>query len=239
MTISNTIESYRKHRRTPTPIIIGIAAVVLVVTGIIIVAVSLSGGKLGKLFATKTPTPTITPTSTNTPMPTDTPTITPTPTNTTTPTPSGPYNYVIQQGDYLNKIATDHGLDNNGVSLILLLNPYNPNTGEGIDPNHQDRIRTGQTIILPPPSMKMPTATPWPTGLAPGTKITYFVLPGDSLGSIARKCNSTIDAIIAANKTQIPDTTTVIQPGWILQVPINLVTPGPTTVPSATVTATP
>jgi hypothetical protein len=88
--------------------------------------------------------------------------------------------------------------------------------------------------------MSFPTSTPWPTGIAPGTKIVYFVLPGDSLGSIARKCNSTIAAIVAANKDVLTDgETTVISPGWLLLVPINLVTPVPTAISTATPSLTP
>ncbi|MBI4733069.1 MAG: LysM peptidoglycan-binding domain-containing protein [Chloroflexi bacterium] len=84
--------------------------------------------------------------------------------------------------------------------------------------------------------MAFPTPTPLPTGLTPGSRISYFVLPGDSLGAIAANFNSTVDAIVAANKALFPDTTKLdIFPGWTLLVPINLVTP----VPTATITATP
>jgi spore germination protein YaaH len=148
----------------------------------------------------------------------------------------------VQQGDYLSTIATAHGLDaNTGVILIFLLNPYNSATGTGIDPQTAG-IFPGQTIMLPPPDMQLPTATPWPTGIVSGTKITYFVMPGDSLGAIASKCNSTIDAIVAANPDVLTSgATTNIQPGWLLQVPVNIVTPVPTAISTATpgVTTTP
>jgi LysM repeat protein len=239
MNVSETISSYRKRRKTPTPLVIGLLAVILVLVGIIILILGFSGRNGFTLFATDTPTPTITPSPTNTSTPTETSTITPTATNTLTPTPSAPYQYVIQQGDYLEKIATDHGLGETGVVLILLLNPYNSTTGTGIEPIAQT-IYVGQTIWLPPPGMSFPTSTPWPTGIAPGTKIVYFVLPGDSLGSIARKCNSTIAAIVAANKDVLTDgETTVISPGWLLLVPINLVTPVPTAISTATPSLTP
>jgi LysM repeat protein len=243
MSISNTISSYRKRRKTPMPLIISIAAVVLVAIGIIIVVIGFSGGGGGgfHLFSTDTPTPTITPSPTNTNTPTETPTITPTFTETLTATPSEPYSYVVQQGDYLIKIATDHGLTESDIVLIFYLNPYNAASGTGIDPQTAN-ISIGQTIQLPPPGMQYPTSTPWPTGIAPGTKITYFVMPGDSLAAIANKCNSTVDAIVAANKdTLSKGATTPIIPGMLLQVPVNLVTPTPTAISSATplVTATP
>ena len=74
------------------------------------------------------------------------------------------------------------------------------------------------------------------TGLAVGAKITYRVMPGDSLGGIASKFNSTVAGIVAANKTALTNgETSIIYPGWLLQVPINLVTP----VPTFTLTITP
>lgn len=234
MTISNTIASYRKRRKIPTPFLFGSVALVLVIIGVIILIVGFSGGGGFHLFATKTPTPTITPTPTNTPTPTETPTITLTPTNSPTATPSAPYQYVVQEGDYLSTIASDHDLGDDGVVLILLLNPYDSTNGTGIDPITQV-IYVGQTIWLPPPGMPFPTPTPFPTGITSGTRIIYFVLPGDSLGSIAAKMNSTIEAIIAANKDVLADgETTILNPGWLILVPINIVTPVPTSIPTAT-----
>ncbi|MRR31952.1 LysM domain-containing protein, partial [bacterium] len=231
MTIKNTIDSYRKRRNQMTPIIVGAAAVLLVVIGIIILVVSLSGGNGIHLFSTKTPTPTITYTPTNTFTPTETATITPTPTVTPTSTPSGPYDYVVQEGDSLYQIVADRDLGEYGIVLIYMLNPYNPTNAErpGIDPN-TGNIVVGQTIKLPNPGMEFPTATPLPTGIAPGYRAIYFVLPGDSLGSIANKMNSTIDAIVKANKTLLPDgVESPLYPGWTLIVPVDLVTPVPTT----------
>ena len=238
MTIKNTIDSYRKRRNQLTPIIVGGLAVILVVAGIIFLIVSLSGGDGIKLFSTKTPTPTITYTPTNTFTPTETATITPTPTITPTITPGKPYEYIIQEGDSLYQIAADRDLGDYGIVLIYLLNPYDPNNAArpGIDPN-TGNIIVGQTIILPPPGMEFPTPTPLPTGIAPGFKIVYFVLPGDSLGGIANKFNTTVTDIVNANKTLLTDgETSLLYPGWTLLVPINLVTPVPTTAPTATAT---
>jgi len=148
---------------------------------------------------------------------------------------------VVQEGDYLTTIAEEHGLGDEGVVLILLLNPYDEATGNGIDPATQI-VYVGQTIWLPPPGMPYPTSTPWPTGIAPGTRIIYFVLPGDSLGGIASKCSSTIDAIVKANPDILVDgETTVLYQGWLLLVPVNIATKVPTSIPTATPisTATP
>jgi len=232
MTISNTIDSYRKRRKQLTPIFIGGGAVLLVIIGIIVLVTSLSGGGLAKAFATKTPTPTITSTPTSTPTPTDTPTITSTPTVTSTATPSEAYNYVVQEGDTLTSIVKAQNLGDNGLLLIYILNPK-------IDPATGGFITVGQTIILPNPGMALPEPTPLPTGLAPGARITYRVLSGDSLGGIANKFNSTVDAIVLANKTVLKDgVSSILYPGELLIVPIDLVTPVPTKAATATATTT-
>jgi LysM repeat protein len=234
MTIKDTIESYRKRRNQLMPLIIGGVAIVVVVVAVILIVVSMSGGGLGNLFATKTPTPTITFTPTETYTPTETATITFTPTETSTITPSSAYNYTVQEGDTLTKIVKDKNLGDNGLLLIYMLNPkIDPATGF---------IKVGDVLIIPPPGASIPTSTAIPTGLAPGARITYRVMPGDSLGGIANKLNSTVDAIILANKTALKaGVSSLIYPGQLLVVPINLVTPVPTKAATATPgeTATP
>jgi LysM repeat protein len=85
----------------------------------------------------------------------------------------------------------------------------------------------------------MPTPTPLPTGLGPGSRITYLVMPGDSLGSIANKFNSTIESIVLANPTLLKDgDKSVIYPGEQLTIPINLVTAVPTKATTSTPTPT-
>jgi formylglycine-generating enzyme required for sulfatase activity/serine/threonine protein kinase len=190
----------------------------LLVACIVIAALALPG-----LIArpASSPTPTIRFLSTYPLMPTDTPTITLAPTETPTSTPSGPYPYVVQEGDSLFSIIKTNNLGENGLILIYMLNPnIDPATGQ---------MTVGQTIILPPPGMAVPTSTPIPNDLEPGSRITYLVMPGDSLGSIANKLFSTIDAILAANQTTLKNgVTSIIYPGERLMVPINLVTPVPT-----------
>ena len=246
MSVNETIESYRKRRNQMTPLLLGGLALVLVVVGIIIVVTSLHGGGLAKLLATKTPTPTVTPTVTDTPAPTDTVTVTASPTVTPTGTPSAPQNYVVQEGDTLTSIVNDHNLGKNGLILIYMLNPLakDPTTGAttGIDPS-TGFITVGETIIIPNPGMQLPTATPLPTGLFPGSRITYQVLPGDSLAGIAIKMNSTVAAIVAANQAIMKKdgANTVLYQGEVIVVPIDLVTPVPTkrVTPTPTPTATP
>ncbi len=235
--ITATIGAHRKKRQKWTPLIIGSVAILLVVIGVIILVVGFSGGGGFNLFSTQTPTPTITPSPTNTPTPTHTTTITPTPTETPTPTPSAPYIYVVQEGDYLDKIIEDHGLGNNDLLLIYQLNPFRGAAlDNSIDPITQT-VYAGQKITLPPPGTQLLTATPFPTN---ATKFTYVVLPGESLGSIAIKWNSTVADIVKNNKDLLKDgDKTIILPGWPLVVRINLVTPQPTSTPGPTVTDTP
>jgi LysM repeat protein len=234
MTISNTIESYRKRRKQRLPLILGGAAVLLVVVGIIVLVISLSKGNF-TLFATKTPTPTITPSPTKTSTPTETPTITLTPTTTNTPPATAIYSYVVKENEYLGPgpgtIIDKQGLADtpNALIIIFMLNPtIDPLTGF---------ITVGQTILLPPPNYPLPTSTPLPTGLAPGSKITYRILPGDSLGSIANQFNSTVDDIVLLNKAILTNgVASIIYPGQLLVVRINLVTQVPTVTPTATAT---
>jgi len=242
--IAATIEAYRKRRQKKMPIIIGGLAILLVVVGVIILVVGFSNGGGFHLASTQTPTPTITPSPTTTPTPTETATITFTPTETFTPTPAAPYSYTVQEGEYLITIIQDHGLGENDLLLILILNPYrDPYPGaaleNSIDPILQI-VYAGQKITLPPPGMLLPTATSIPANAPRGYKITYFVLPGDSLGGIANKWNSTVAEIVKANKKLLADgAASVIYPGWTLIVPINMVTPVPTSTTAPTATNTP
>ena len=230
--VKSTIDSYRKRRGRLGPVLIWILAAVLVIGGITVLVLSLNGG-VGSisLFASKTPTPTITPSPTNTPVPTQTPTLTNTPTQTNTATPSAPFYYIIQEGDSISSIAEKFELGENGVIQILLINPV-------IDSITQI-IYVGQEILVPPPGWPMPTLTPWPQDAARGTKITYFVLPGDSLGSIAENFRSTIEEIIIANPDILEDETSLIYPGQLLIIPVNLVTAVPTSISTLTPTPTP
>jgi LysM repeat protein len=85
--------------------------------------------------------------------------------------------------------------------------------------------------------MPLPTATPIPADLPRGTKLTYTVQAGDTLGGIAAKFNSTIDAIIAENKLDNPNALFV---GQQLIIPANIVTATATRPPTSTpITTTP
>jgi LysM repeat protein len=219
------IEAHRRRQqmRKGTPVALMIGAALLLVAGAAALIFWLLGSNSPFAAATPTPTATFTlvPTNTNTPIPpTNTPTITPTslPSETATPsitpTPSGPFEYTVQQGDTLDSIATRFGTN---IPTILALNP-------SIEAP-QYFIYVGQKILIPPPNLELPTATAVSTNVPPGTLITYTVMPGDTLGDIAIRFNSTVDAIVKENKL---DNANDINAGDILKIPVNIATPVPT-----------
>ncbi len=235
-TSSDVISSYRKRRQRRNPNIVYILAGVFVLGGVILLISWLAGPSkpLNAWFATETPTPTVTFTPTSTSTPTATSTITPTLTITPTPTFSSPFNYTIGEGDSLFSIVEKFGLGDNGIALILILNPYVLNetdgSSTGVDPTTLI-VNPGQTIMLPNPGMQLPTATPIPPDLPRGTKIEYTVQSGDSLGGIAALFNSTIEEITKENNITDPNSLAV---GQILIVPANIVTATPTFPPTST-----
>ncbi len=228
---SNTINAYRK-RQQRGPVIVWVLVALLVITGIIILVVVFTGENKPhiSLFATETPTPTLTFTPTMTPSPTATATATSTPTMTLTPTPSAPFSYIVEEGESLASIAEKFGIGEEGILLLLALNPVVEARGF---------VYVGEEILIPNPGMELPTATPVPVDLPRGTELNYTVRPGDSIAAIAAKFRSTEEAIIDANELEDAN---AIQVGQILIVPANLVTPEPTRLPPtapANATATP
>jgi LysM repeat protein len=226
------IRSYRRRRQQNQAVIIWGGATLLVLIGIILLVIWLTGPDkpLNSLFATETPTPTLTFTVTITFTPTESPTITETPTETPTATASSPFTYIVQEGESLATIAENFNLGENGIALILLLNPYDEETGIGIDPT-TTIVYPGQEIIIPNPGMELPTATPIPPDLPRGTKIAYTIQTGDTLAGIASEFNSTVEAIIEENKLDDPNAIFV---GQQLIIPANLVTPTATRPPTST-----
>lgn len=230
---SDVISSYRKRRQARGPYLF-YGAIALFVMGLIFLLIMWLNGPskpLDAIFATDTPTPTITPSPTNTSTPTATSTETLTPTITFTPTPSAPFDYLVQEGEYLAVIVEKFGLGDDGVALILLLNPYSAEGLEySIDPGTQI-VYPGQKILLPNPGMPLPTATPIPANMARGTKVDYYVQAGDTLAVIATKFNSTIDDIIEENKLDDPNAIFV---GQKLVIRVNMVTATATRPPTST-----
>jgi LysM repeat protein len=215
---ADVIQAYRRRRNRLVPLFLGGAAGLLLIAGLVLVVMWISGDhppQMPAFLASKSPTPTVT----DTPKPpTNTPTITLTPTITDTPTPSGPQAYKVEQGDTLFSIAQKFNID-----LDILL-AYNPDLSDAAT------ILVGQEIIIPPPSAELPTTTALPS-LSAGSRIEYIVRQGDSLQSIASKFNSTAEAIAQLNKITNPN---AIQAGQKLIVPVNIATPTPTWTSSPT-----
>jgi LysM repeat protein len=229
---SDVINSYRKRRKRNSFNVVYLIAGLLILGGVILLIVWLAGPSkpLNALFATDTPTPTITFTPTNTSTPTETPTITPTSTNTSSPTPDRPFFYIVQEGDSLATIVEKYNLGDDGIKKIISLNPYDAQTGKGIDPATQI-IYPGLELLLPNPGYQLPTSTPIPANLPRGTKVNYTVESGDTLAGIAAKFNSTEEEIIKENKLTDPN---AIFAGQLLVVPVNLVTATATRPPTST-----
>jgi LysM repeat protein len=231
-TAQNVIDSYRKRQQAAqrAPLIIGLAALLLVIGAAILIFWLLGPNKLPiSLFPSQTPTPTETSTPTQTPTqtpnPTATPTEAPTATETLTPTPSGPFEYQVVENDNIYSIAQKFQVDQLLLITINNLDPANP------------IIHPGDKLIIPGPDTKLPTATPLPTNLGRGVKIQYTVQVGDSLAYIALTFNSTVDAIKTENKIENENEIFV---GQVLVIPVNLVTPIPSSTPvPPTSTSTP
>ncbi len=228
---SHLISSYKKRQQSGPYIIWGIV-ILLVLAGLVLLITWMlkPTSPVMLMFASKTPTLTITPSPTSTSTQTMTPTETPTATVTLTPTPSKPFEYVVQGGENLSSIVEKFNLGNDGIALLLILNPYIESTGDGIDPKTMG-VFLGQNILVPNPGMPLPTATPIPLNLPRGTKIEYTIQIGDNLAAIASKFNSTLEDIMKENK--ITDAN-AIQAFQIIIVRANLVTPTPTRYPSIT-----
>jgi LysM repeat protein len=220
------IASY-KRKQQMLPFIIWGLALILVIVGIVLVIVWLVGPEKPNfsLFASSTPTSTTTFTPTEVPPTatfTMTSTATETPTVTITPTRSGPIEYTVADGDTCYDISATFDVD---LLVLLAINNFDAGTCP---------IQPGDKIIIPAPNQELPTATPWPTNLPRGTKLTYVVQFGDSLDLIADKFLSTVEDIMELNELE---NSNQIFAGQVLEVRVNLVTPIPTL--PATVTPTP
>ena len=232
----NIISSYRKKQKLG-PYIVGGIAILLAIVGIVLLVIYLTGGGGGiSLFSTRTPTPTETPTPTPvtpTATATMTPTITNTPEPTNTSTPSGPFEYQVQEGDNCTTIAEEFEVN---IEVLLALN--NLTGGCFITP--------GQTILIPTSEQELPTATPLPTDIAPGTLIEYTVRPGDTLIGLAEQFNSTVERIIEETNDyrrdndleEIEDNNDLFF-GDIVIIPVYIATPVPTATSTPEATATP
>lgn len=194
------------------PLLLGALAVVLLVVGLFLIVIWFTGDnppQLPAIFASDTPVPSETPT----PLPpTATPTITLTLPPSDTPTPEGPLSYIVEEGDTLFSISQQFG-----VSMDALITANNLSA--------PDDILVGAELIIPSSELELPTDTPLPETLIPGSLIEYVVKTGDSLQAIAELFNTTVEAIAEASEIDPDD---ILFVGTRLLVPINIITPEPT-----------
>jgi LysM repeat protein len=94
-----------------------------------------------------------------------------------------PNPYIVQQGDWIYKIARNCGVS---PQAIIAANP-------GIDPN---RISPGQSLNMPTGGTTAP-----PSGACTGT---HTVVTGDTLYRLARNCGLTTEQLAAANNIPYP-----------------------------------
>jgi LysM repeat protein len=211
---ADVIESYRRRRERTVPMILGGLAVVLVVVGVFLIVIWLTGGQTPTVLSfMASATPTESPTET--PLPhTATATITLTPPPSETPTPEWPKTYMVELGDSLWSIAEEFGVT---IELIIAYNNIE-------DPNN---VPIGTQLTIPEPDSDLPTETPLPEDLQPGDKIEYIVKPGDNLEIIAAKFYTTADAIAKENEIEDQNTIGI---GTKLTITIGA-TPTPTNTP--------
>jgi LysM repeat protein len=221
----NVIDSYRKRQDVArkAPLIFGISALLLIVgAGAIIFWLTGSDTPSLALFTTSTPTPTETvtpsPTATATQTPTETPTSIPTdvPTPTETATPSLPFIYVVQEDETLWDISQKFNVD---LPSLYALNPEKLNPANPV-------IYPNMEILIPPPGQLLPS----PTVPAAAGTYEYIVQRGDNLEMIALRYESTVDAILEANKDILTDRND-IREGQVLKIPAHIATPAPTWTP--------
>jgi LysM repeat protein len=225
-TPQNTINQFKKKQQF-LPILITILAALLVVIGIVILVLWLSGGGFSiNLFSSKpTATSTSAPTPVLSPTPSLMPTIKPTETLPITATPSGPFEYEVKQDDTCWGLAVKFKAD---FEALLAINSFKNGTCP---------IYPGLKILIPAPGTSIPTQTPInPVDMTKGTKINYTVQSGDTLASIASRFNSTLADILSLNKNKFTDANN-IPIGITLVIRVNLVTPTPTFAPTSTRTA--
>jgi LysM repeat protein len=225
----DVINAYQRRQRW-TPFIFGSLAVLLVVIGIVFLVVWFSSSGNVKLpeislFPSETPTPTNT--VTNTPItPTITPTITHTmtviPSVTVTPTPSGPFEYVVEEGDTCWDLADKFNVD---FAVLLAMNNF----------GDQCPIQPGKIILIPAPGQALPTNTPLPIDDLRGAIVEYSVQMNDSLAKIAEDHNSTVEDIMERNEIEDAN---LLYVGQALKIKIGLVTPVPTLAPTSTTAPT-
>ena len=215
---------YRRRRTNIIPIVLALAAVLLLGLGSAIVFISASRLLEPTPTATATQTPTMAPTFTAS----ITPTITDTPGPSPTPTERPVFTYTVETGDTIFGIAEQNQIT---IEQLVAAN----NIGDCAS------LTVGTVLTIPPQSYQVPTLTPLPTGLARNAKLFHTVKPGDTLLAIAVTYQTTTDSILERNVDIITDPNNlpicaVLEVRWGL-LPWTPTLPGFTVTPAATTPA--
>ena len=128
-------------------------------------------------------------------LPTTTPT--PLPPPSATPVPASPTQYTVKPGDWLYKIARDHGIT---PQALIAANP-------NINPNAI--LQPGTVLTLPGPAVP-------PSGGGDSGGKTYVVKPGDNLFRIALNNGATYQKLAELNAIPAPYT---VFPGQVIKLP--------------------
>ena len=168
---------------------------------------------------------TASPTAPATATPRRLPTATPAPSATITLTPevsATPIVHVVKAGETIIYIASYYGTS---PDSILKAN--------GLDETSARMLRVGQELVIPSTG---PVGGPQPDGSQPPPQVIHEVASGETLSSIADEYDTSVEAILAANKLSSPD---LIFKGQELVVPLMPPTVTPTPTPTPTLTPTP
>ncbi|MEM9515268.1 MAG: LysM peptidoglycan-binding domain-containing protein [Actinomycetota bacterium] len=149
-------------------------------------------------------------------------------TATASPAAASGGTYVVEPGDYLLRIATEHS-----VALKALLD-VNDLTAESI-------IMPGQRLTIPeggvaPTSVPERSATPSANDSGSAAASTYTVVSGDALSLIANRHGVRLAALLQANGLGM---TSVIMPGQQLAIPAGGTAPAAASAPAAEPSAAP
>jgi LysM repeat protein len=152
--------------------------------------------------ATPSRTPTAMPTATYAVAPTATPLHSPTPPPTAT-LPPDTTRHTVKSGETVSTIAKLYGTT---TKAILQANGLKTNTIISVD----------QELLIPLPAAN--TATPTPTLTPSPTPFVYTIKRGDTLSAIAKKYDTTVEALMEANNIgdatniQVGTKLTIVQP---------------------------
>jgi len=231
-----------RRRGRSSPVVSGIAALVVVLIGALFILRPWEAGEEPQLALVIQPTATATPLfpiTTTAPTKEWTPTSTPMTTSTSTATPRPQVvTHTVEAGESLSLIAREYG-----VSLGAITE------ANGIEEDALLRIGLVLTITLPsdtPATEELTTSqTRSAPSVTPGQEIShgediavYEVKAGDVLSSIAKQFDVSMKAIIQANDLENPE---MLRVGQQLRIPLGSPTPlpPPTLIPTPTATLGP